>query len=101
MIIIKRSNYYIIIYVERALAKEPKWLVKWSSLEFKESLGPGTVGEFYRALWKDKEVAVKCLINQKVSEDDILELTANTVILRYLFFVFFVLLFRQEINFFV
>lgn len=57
--------------------------MRWQSLDFQEPLGPGTVGEFYRALWNSKEVAVKCLINQKVNEDDILEMVSNTVILRY------------------
>eukprot|EP00026_Physarum_polycephalum_P009468 Phypoly_transcript_09593.p1 GENE.Phypoly_transcript_09593~~Phypoly_transcript_09593.p1 ORF type:complete len:371 (+),score=47.50 Phypoly_transcript_09593:197-1309(+) len=61
--------------------KGPKWLVKWKDLAIKEPLGTGTVGDFSRAILDGQEVAVKYLINQKLREEDILELTSNAVIL--------------------
>lgn len=65
----------------RNAPKNPKWLIQWKDLSVKEPLGTGTVGDFNRAIFSGHEVAVKCLINQKLHEHDILELTCNAVIL--------------------
>lgn len=50
------------------------WVIPFESLAIKHSLGRGAVGDFYAALWNEKEVAVKMLVNQKLDESDMLRL---------------------------
>jgi hypothetical protein len=58
------------------------WIIPYEKLTIKGSLGQGTTGDFYRATWKNKECAVKILVNQKLKEQDYLTLLADSAVLK-------------------
>jgi hypothetical protein len=58
------------------------WLVHFENLAVKESVGKGAIGDYYRAMWNGKEIALKALLNQKLDEEDILNLKAKVSALR-------------------
>jgi len=60
------------------------WIIPYDKLVIKETIGQGTTGDFYRAISKSKECAVKVLVNQKLKEADYLTLLSDAAVLRKL-----------------
>eukprot|EP00026_Physarum_polycephalum_P007269 Phypoly_transcript_07327.p1 GENE.Phypoly_transcript_07327~~Phypoly_transcript_07327.p1 ORF type:complete len:535 (+),score=88.08 Phypoly_transcript_07327:138-1607(+) len=64
-----------------AYGKVPAWYIMWKDITVLEGQGRGNIGDYHRATYKGKEVAVKILVNQKLQEEDIIRLTADVSLL--------------------
>lgn len=66
----------VVSYVE-----SHKWTVAWDSLVIHENIGSGSFGEVYRATWRGSNVAVKKLLQQRLSEATLLDFYAEVTLL--------------------
>lgn len=58
------------------------WIASDSEITNRAPIGKGGIGDYPKASWKGKEVALKVLVNQKLKEDDMLRLIADSSLMR-------------------
>eukprot|EP00026_Physarum_polycephalum_P001822 Phypoly_transcript_01825.p1 GENE.Phypoly_transcript_01825~~Phypoly_transcript_01825.p1 ORF type:complete len:934 (+),score=138.65 Phypoly_transcript_01825:235-3036(+) len=57
------------------------WIVHYDEFDLKEPIGKGSMGDYQRATWRSRDVAVKTLVNQKLKEHDLLRLLGDSAIM--------------------
>ena len=64
------------------LTKPVDWIAKDGDITSRVPIGKGGIGDYYKASWKGKEVALKVLVNQKLKEDDMLRLICDSALMK-------------------
>eukprot|EP00026_Physarum_polycephalum_P011583 Phypoly_transcript_11818.p1 GENE.Phypoly_transcript_11818~~Phypoly_transcript_11818.p1 ORF type:complete len:376 (+),score=64.81 Phypoly_transcript_11818:141-1130(+) len=67
--------------MEQTTTGAERWNIRWSELEIGERIGAGSFGEVKLARWHGQKVAVKEMLKQKVEDNTLLEIRAESFIL--------------------
>lgn len=60
-----------------------RWVVQYEDLRIGEKVGAGNFGEVRVGTWKGDKVAIKQFVRQKVNDTTLLDLMAESAMLRY------------------
>ncbi len=88
----QRTSYYLIHLIEvirQSASSSPHyqsaehWEIDYNDLHLEKELGRGAFGIVYRGKWRFQDVAVKLLLNQKLTDKELEDFRKETELMMY------------------